>query len=68
MQGDRYIMVGDAFAFVDPVFSSGVYLAMNSGFRGADVVDGCAEIPRGAPALNRAFEKATRRGVRSSRG
>ena len=30
MAGDRYVMVGDAFAFVDPVFSSGVYLAMNS--------------------------------------
>ena len=30
---------GDAFAFVDPVFSSGVLLAMNSAFHGADVVD-----------------------------
>ena len=37
MAGDRYVMVGDAFAFVDPVFSSGVYLAMNSAQLAVDV-------------------------------
>jgi len=31
-------MVGDAYTFIDPVFSSGVMLAMNSAFAGADVV------------------------------
>ncbi len=29
--GDNYCLVGDAGTFVDPVFSSGVYLALNSG-------------------------------------
>ena len=38
-QGSNYLLLGDAFAFVDPVFSSGVYLAMNSAFVGADLVD-----------------------------
>lgn len=28
--GDNYALVGDASAFIDPIFSSGVYLAMNS--------------------------------------
>jgi len=28
--GPRHVLVGDAFAFIDPVFSSGVYLAMSS--------------------------------------
>jgi flavin-dependent dehydrogenase len=37
-QGENHVMIGDAFAFVDPVFSSGVMLATNSGFAGADVV------------------------------
>ena len=37
-QGDNYIMLGDAYAFVDPVFSSGVMLAMNSAFSGVEVV------------------------------
>jgi len=41
MWGEGYIMLGDAFAFIDPVFSSGVYLAMNSAFLGADAVDTC---------------------------
>lgn len=36
--GDRYIMVGDAASFIDPVFSSGVYLATESGIRAADLI------------------------------
>ncbi len=35
--GDGYMMIGDAFAFIDPVFSSGVLLAMTAGTLGADV-------------------------------
>jgi len=38
-RGDRFMMVGDAYAFVDPMFSSGVFLAMNSAFEGAAAVD-----------------------------
>lgn len=38
-RGDRFMMVGDAFAFVDPMFSSGVLLAMNSAFESAEAVD-----------------------------
>jgi 2-polyprenyl-6-methoxyphenol hydroxylase-like FAD-dependent oxidoreductase len=36
--GERYLMLGDAFAFIDPMFSSGFYLAMHSAFDAADVV------------------------------
>jgi flavin-dependent dehydrogenase len=64
MTGDRYIMVGDAFAFVDPVFSSGVLLAMSGAFKAADVVDGVLKDPSAAPALNRAFDRRVRQGVR----
>ena len=28
--GDGYLLIGDAFGFIDPVFSSGVMLAMTS--------------------------------------
>ena len=38
-RGDRFMMIGDAYAFVDPMFSSGVFLAMNSAFEGATAVD-----------------------------
>jgi flavin-dependent dehydrogenase len=34
--GENYILLGDAFAFIDPIFSSGVFLAMQSAFAGAD--------------------------------
>lgn len=37
-QGENFVMLGDAYAFIDPVFSSGVMLAMNSAFSGAEVV------------------------------
>lgn len=37
--GDRWLMVGDAGAFVDPVFSTGVYLGMVGAFRAADSIE-----------------------------
>lgn len=30
LAGDGFLLIGDAYAFIDPVFSSGVYLAMHS--------------------------------------
>ena len=39
MSGDGFLLIGDAYAFVDPVFSSGVYLAMQSATKGAELVD-----------------------------
>jgi flavin-dependent dehydrogenase len=37
--GDRFVMVGDAGAFIDPVFSTGVYLGMIGAFKAAEAVD-----------------------------
>lgn len=36
---DGLLLAGDAFAFLDPVFSSGVFLALKSGEMAADIVD-----------------------------
>ena len=36
---DGLLLTGDAFAFLDPVFSSGVFLALKSGEWAADAVD-----------------------------
>jgi flavin-dependent dehydrogenase len=36
---DGMVLAGDAFAFLDPVFSSGVFLALRSGEMAADAVD-----------------------------
>jgi flavin-dependent dehydrogenase len=63
MSGHRWIMVGDAFAFLDPIFSSGVYLAMNSAERAAEVVAACLREPRREAALQRSYARFVRRGL-----
>jgi flavin-dependent dehydrogenase len=62
-QGDNYVMLGDAYTFIDPVFSSGVMLAMNSAFAGADVVSARLAADSAAEAKARKrFEFVTREG------
>ena len=39
MGGDGYVLVGDAATFLDPVFSTGVFLALATGERAAKAVD-----------------------------
>ena len=51
MHGPGWLMLGDAYSFVDPMFSSGVFLAMNSAEVGADVVDAALREPAREPAL-----------------
>lgn len=65
MTGDRHVMIGDAYAFIDPVFSSGVMLAMNSAFFAADAVDAHLRDPAAAGVKMRAFERHVRHGVRN---
>ena len=45
ISGPNYLMVGDAYGFIDPVFSSGVFIAMQSGFLAADAVTACLHRP-----------------------
>ena len=59
--GRNYLMLGDAFAFIDPVFSTGVYLAMHSAFVGADTVATCLGSPKRAAFVLKAFDKTMRR-------
>jgi flavin-dependent dehydrogenase len=58
--GQNFLLAGDACAFVDPVFSTGVFLAMNSGFLAADAVDECLRHPARAPAALRRYDAGTR--------
>jgi flavin-dependent dehydrogenase len=39
MVGDRWVAVGDAAAFLDPIFSTGVMLAMQGGLEAAGAID-----------------------------
>jgi flavin-dependent dehydrogenase len=60
--GANYLLVGDAYAFIDPVFSSGVMLAMTSGQAAAAAIDACRRNPASAPAALRRFDRLMRHG------
>ncbi|HEY3809658.1 MAG TPA: NAD(P)/FAD-dependent oxidoreductase [Steroidobacteraceae bacterium] len=62
--GRNFILLGDAFAFVDPVFSTGVMLAMQNAFDGAEAVASCLRNPAGTRAALRRFDRAVRHGPR----
>ena len=58
--GRNYLMLGDAYTFIDPVFSTGVLLAMQSAFAGADTIETCLDEPRKARAALKRFDAAMR--------
>jgi len=51
LAGDRWIAVGDAAAFLDPIFSTGVLLAMQAGLEAAEAIDD--SLRAGEPARHR---------------
>jgi flavin-dependent dehydrogenase len=53
--GPGWVMAGDAYAFVDPIFSSGVFLAMHGAERAAELVDAALREPGREAALQRAY-------------
>jgi flavin-dependent dehydrogenase len=63
--GGKFIMVGDSNSFIDPVFSTGVYLAMTMAFHGADAVDTCLRNPAKARQALRRYESATKQSLAS---
>ena len=65
MSGKGYLIVGDAFAFIDPVFSSGVLLGMNGAMNAADVVDGILREPEKENKLLRSHERMVRSGLKT---
>src|SRR6204780_5809610 len=64
MGGAGWVMIGDAFAFLDPVFSSGVYLAMSGAEQAATVVDTALREPWREAGLLRRLERRQRAGMR----
>ncbi|HEY4445165.1 MAG TPA: NAD(P)/FAD-dependent oxidoreductase [Steroidobacteraceae bacterium] len=63
MGGPGWVLVGDAFAFLDPVFSSGVYLAMSGAEQAVQVVDTALRDPAREAGLLRKLEKRQRAGM-----
>jgi flavin-dependent dehydrogenase len=57
--GDGYCLVGDAFAFLDPLFSTGVFLALKSGEMAADAIH--AGLTNGGQVTAAHFDEYLRR-------
>jgi flavin-dependent dehydrogenase len=66
--GDGWVLVGDAWGFLDPLYSSGVLLALKSGELAADaIVEGlaagdtsAAQLGKWAPGFNRGVDRMRR--------
>jgi flavin-dependent dehydrogenase len=63
MSGPRHVLIGDAVAFIDPVFSSGVHLALHGAALAADLVHARLTAPDTAAAMQRRFERRLQRGI-----
>jgi 2-polyprenyl-6-methoxyphenol hydroxylase-like FAD-dependent oxidoreductase len=61
LTGNRWMLAGDAAGFIDPVFSSGVFLALLAGEQSADVLNVVLDHPRRAPRLFANYERLLRR-------
>jgi flavin-dependent dehydrogenase len=64
MGGPGWVLIGDAFAFLDPVFSSGVYLAMSGAEQAAQAVDIALREPKREMAQLRRLERRQRAGMK----
>ncbi|HMD73616.1 MAG TPA: NAD(P)/FAD-dependent oxidoreductase [Steroidobacteraceae bacterium] len=62
--GSNYFLVGDAYAFIDPVFSSGVMFAMQNAMAAADAIEICLREPERTAAAHRDFDRLMRHGPR----
>jgi len=63
LQGNRWLLAGDAAGFIDPIFSSGVFLAVFSGEQCADVLNEVLDRPRKARRLFPRYERAVNRAM-----
>jgi flavin-dependent dehydrogenase len=63
MGGPGWILIGDAFAFLDPVFSTGVYLAMSTAEEAVGLINTALREPQHEAALLRKLEKRVRKAM-----
>ncbi len=61
--GDRWLLAGDAAGFIDPVFSSGVFLAVLAAEQAADVLHEVLDHPKRVRRLFRHYERLVNRAM-----
>jgi flavin-dependent dehydrogenase len=60
--GPGYVIAGDAFTFIDPMFSSGVLMAMVNGIAAAEALDTSLRQPDRYAAAMKEFDRVVRHG------
>jgi len=63
LHGERWLLAGDAAGFIDPIFSSGVFLAVFSGEQCADALNEALDHPQKARRLFTRYERAVNRAM-----
>ena len=63
LHGDRWLLAGDAAGFIDPIFSSGVFLAVYSGELAADALNEVLDHPHKVKRLFPQYERAVNRAM-----
>ena len=61
LRGDRWLLAGDAAGFIDPIFSTGVFLGVRSGEQAANALDEALANPSGRAAAFQKYERAVNR-------
>jgi flavin-dependent dehydrogenase len=63
--GKNYILIGDARTFLDPIFSSGIFIAMKSAFLAAESVEAWLKKSDNSSMIFKKNEKMLNRGLRN---
>ncbi len=63
LSGERWLLAGDAAGFIDPVFSSGVFLAVMAGEKAADTLQVVLDQPQKRRRLFARYDKAVHRAM-----
>ena len=61
LTGDRWLLAGDAAGFIDPIFSTGVFVAIESAGYAADAIDAVLTNPSCRAGTFRKYTRATNR-------
>ncbi|MDX2111615.1 MAG: NAD(P)/FAD-dependent oxidoreductase [Verrucomicrobiota bacterium] len=65
--GEKHVLIGDAAAFIDPIFSSGLYLAMTSALEAADLLLRAGKQGTLKPSTQRQYTARMKRRIRVMR-
>lgn len=63
MHGKDWIMIGDAYAFLDPIFSSGVLMAMTNATSASDIINATLKGEPGVEEMLKQHQKLVQKGV-----